>query len=89
MLCASGESPLFLPHMQSLEFVCETSGSFPWDSLRQLFVSSRWRSLRVKVNGWHDAEGESVDLLRESIDEGFDLSIVDGIDALQEGTWCY
>ena len=92
LLCASGESTLFLPRMQSLEFVCTSSGSFPWDSLDQLFVSPRWRSLRVKVNvrrGWRDVEDESVDLLRELIDKGFDLSVGDEIDALQEGTWHY
>ena len=94
MLCASSESPLFLPHIQSLECVCEASGSFPWDSLPQIFLSSRWRSLRVKVNvldGWNgqDIADESANLLRELIDKGFDLSIVDEIDALREDKWYY
>ena len=92
MLCASGESPLFLPHMQSLECICEASGSFPCDSLPQICVSSRWRSLRVKVNvfdGWGDITDESAKLLRELIDKGFDLSIVDEMDALQEDKWYY
>ena len=90
-LCASSESPLFLPHMQSLECICEALGSFPCHSLPQIFVSSRWRSLRVKVNvfdGWDDIADESAKLLRELIDEGFDLSVVDEIDVLQE-KWYY
>ena len=91
MLCASSQSPLFLPHMQSLECVCEASGSFPWDSLPQILVLLRWRSLRVKVNvfdGWGDIADESAKLLRELIDKGFDVSVVDEIDALQE-KWYY
>ena len=92
MLCASGESPLFLPCIQSLDFLCEASGFFPWGSLPQIFVLSRWRSLRVKVDappGWHDFVDHSVKQLQELIDKGFDLSIVDvgGAETLQEHDW--
>jgi hypothetical protein len=90
MLCTSAQfqSLLFLPRLKSLEFVCE--GSFPWESLPQIFASSRWRSLKVKVNthsGGHDIVDKTAKLLRDLVDEGFDLSIGE-IDAFQEYEEC-
>jgi hypothetical protein len=76
--------PLFLPRLQSLEFVCRSSA--PWQSLPQIFASSHWRSLRVKVNirpGYNIVD-ETAQLLRELVDEGFDLSIGEIDAALQE-----
>jgi len=82
------ESPLFLPHLQSLEFIGEFS--FPWESLPQLFAPSHRRSLRVKVNTrlgrLDNITEETVKRLQELVDKGFDLKLVrDGrIDLLQE-----
>jgi hypothetical protein len=82
------ESPLFLPHLQSLEFIGEFS--FPWECLPQLFVPSHRRSLRVKVNTrlgrLHNITKETVKLLQELVDKGFDLKLFrDGkIDLLQD-----
>ncbi|KIM42601.1 hypothetical protein M413DRAFT_444306 [Hebeloma cylindrosporum] len=86
-LCAptQSQSPLFLPHLQSLEFVSKIY--FPWESLPQIFSSSRWRSLRVKVNtrsGGHDTEVKTAEVLGELM-EGFDLSI----GKIDEPEWYY
>ena len=83
-LCAPSQSPLFLPKLQSLTFICESS--FPWESLPQIFASSRWRSLKVTVNtpsAGHGIVYETAKQLRELVDKGFDLSIGE-IDALWE-----
>jgi len=67
---------LLLPRLQSLEFACRSS--FPWESLPQIFASSRWRSLRVKVytrRGRHGVGDETAKLVLELVDGGFDLSI--------------
>ena len=88
LLCASTQSPLFLPHLQSLEFVCEFS--FPWGSLLQLFTPLHWHSLRVKVNSQfgclNDIADETLKQLQNLIDAGFDLRLVRNgrIDLLQE-----
>jgi hypothetical protein len=87
LLCTSAESPLYLPHLQSLEFSC--GRYFPWRSLPRIFALSRWQTLRVKVNtelSWHAFYGERAKLILELVDKGFDLSIVKGgeIDLIQE-----
>ena len=88
LLCVSAQSPLFLPRLRSLEFLWD---SFPCESLPQIFALSHWQSLRVKVDtprGWHDAQVdvETVKLLLELVDRGYDLSIVrhSKFDLLQE-----
>ena len=76
LLFNATQSPLFLPHLQSLEFVCRYS--FPWESLPQIFASSRGQSLMVKVStlsGGHDILDKTERLLVELVDEGFNLSI--------------
>jgi len=86
LLCASTQSPLFLPHLQSLEFVCGLS--FSWQSLLQIFAVPRWKTLRVKINTWilHLNNDETTKLLLELVEEGIDLSIIndDKTDLLQE-----
>ena len=71
------ESPLFLPHLQSLEFIGEFS--FPWECLLPLFAPSHRRSLRVKVNTrlgrLHNITEETVTRLQELVDKGFDLKL--------------
>jgi hypothetical protein len=89
LLCASAQSPLYLPHLQCLE----VSGfNFPWKSLPQMFPpASRWKSfkLRVRVNDrlhhLYDLGDEPVKILMELVDKGIDLSIVNDrqIDLLQ------
>jgi hypothetical protein len=87
LLCTSAESPLYLPHLQSLEFVCEFG--FPWEFLPRIFALSRWQTLRVKVNT-HQSQyvfySEHAKLILELVDKGFDLSVVkDGeIDLIQK-----
>ena len=69
---------LLLPRLQSLEFSCRFQCSFPWESLPQIFASSRWRSLKVKVStlfSRRDIQDETEKLLLKLVDEGFDLSI--------------
>ena len=86
-LCASDESPPFLPRLQTLEF--SPRFMFPWDSLPRLFSSSTRRSLRVKVDQHSNLasipEG-AVEKLSELIDAGFNLSVLrDGeVDVLEE-----
>ena len=90
LLChgVSDESPLFLPCLQSLEIDC--GPSVTWKYLPRVFASSRWRSLRVKVDikryHWNEIKDEAAKPLLELVDKGFDFSIVmDGkIDVLQE-----
>ena len=71
------ESPLFLPKLQSLEFIGEFS--FPWECLLPLFAPSHRRSLRVKVNTrlgrLHNITEETVTRLQELVDKGFDLKL--------------
>jgi len=88
LLCASAQSSLFLPRLQSLEFIWDSS---PCKSLPQIFAISHWQSLRVKVDtqrGWSDVQVdvETVKLLLELVDRGYDLSIVrhGKFDLLQE-----
>lgn len=78
VLCASAQSPLFLPQLQSLEFVCEFYS--PWKSLHQILALSHWPSLRVKINTQiclflRHIKDESAELLLELVDKGFDLRI--------------
>ena len=77
LLCASAQSPLYLPYLKSLESVGEYH--FPWESLPQIFApTSRWQSLRVRVYNVypHLFEEETARLLLELVDKGFDLHIV-------------
>jgi len=78
LLCASGQSLLFLPCLQSLEFLY--SRSFAWESLPHIYVLPRWRSLRVKVSNifgkTNDIQDETARLLLELVDKGFHLEIV-------------
>jgi hypothetical protein len=87
-LCASAESPLYLPHLQSLEFVSEFH--FNWKYLLHIFALSRWQSLkvRVKINRrlrLDDMEDQTARPLLELVDKGIDLTIFDkrNIDVLQ------
>jgi hypothetical protein len=80
---------LLLPRLQSLEFSYRFECFFPWGSLPQIFASSHWRSLRVKVktsSGGHDIADETEKLLLQLVDEGFYLSIGE-IDEYEE--WHY
>ena len=89
-LCASAQSPLYLPHLESMEFVCEIS--LPWNSLLQFFApASHWRSLPVRVvvdnrrGDLYNMPTQTARLLLELVDQGIDLKIVnrDGTDLLQ------
>jgi hypothetical protein len=87
-LCIFAQSPQFLPRLQSLEFLWD---SLPCKSLPQIFDLSCWQSLKVKVDtqrGWNDiqVDVETVKLLLELVDRGYDLSIVrhGKFDLLQE-----
>ena len=87
LLCASTKSPAFLPHLQSLEFLCNFG--FPWDFLPQIIALSYWKALRVKVNirvGDLFSDEETAKLLLELVDKGLDLSIIQRgkFDLLQE-----
>ena len=87
LLCASAQSPLYLPYLKSLEFVCKFP--FPWESLPQIFApTSRWQSLRVRVNNVYPRlfKEKTTKLLLELIDKGFDLRVIGkgDIDLLQE-----
>jgi hypothetical protein len=90
-LCASAESPLFLPHLQSLEFSGQLTSPL-CKCVLQIFALRplpHRQSLRVKINArfFHrnDFEDETAKLLLELVDKGFDLSIVDGkVDLLQK-----
>ena len=89
LVCASAESPLFLPCLKSLKFVFHAF--FLWESLPQIFALPRWRSLRVKVNPPPDGNEHVAKLLRGLVEKGFDLSI-DGegeIDMPPEDKWYY
>ena len=86
-LCANTQYPPFLPHLQTLEFLCEFK--FPWEFLPRIFALSCWKGLRVKVNirnGNLYSDEEVVKLLLELVDKGFDLSIIENgeTDLLQE-----
>jgi hypothetical protein len=85
ILCASAQSPLFLPQLQSLEL----TGPYPcpmWKCAFQIFTVSHRQSLRVKVNcKYGRIEDETLKQLLELDDRGFDLSFVNGkIDLLQK-----
>jgi len=74
LLCSSAQSPLYLPHLQSLNFLC--AYDFPWLSLPQIFILSRWQTLRVKVNtqlGYLDCEIAKSFLAL--VDKGVDLRV--------------
>ena len=80
LLCASAESPLYLPHLQSLEFVSEFY--FNWEYLPQIFALSRWQSLKVRVRinrrlRLDGIEDQTVRLFLGLVDEGIDLTVVD------------
>jgi len=89
LVCASSESPRFLPCLQSLKFVSKTV--FPWESLPQIFALPRWRSLRVKVSAPLGGNGHAAKLLWGLVKGGFELSINgDGeIDTPPEDLWYY
>ena len=83
VLCASAQSPLFLPRLQCLEL---TSASSKWECVFQIFAISHRQSLRVKVNSLYGCIGdEALERFLELDDRGFDLSIVHGkTDLLQK-----
>jgi len=76
LICASAQSPLFLPCLQTLEFVCRYS--FPFEDLPRIFAPGHWQSLRVNIDirfpFLHDIY-RAANLL-ELVHKGFDLSIV-------------
>ena len=78
-LSISAQSPLFLPHLKTLEFICESP--FPWGSLPQIFAPSHWRSLTVNIysKSRHLYDDATRDLLLELVDKGFDLRVRGGI----------
>jgi len=86
-LSTSAQPPLFLPHLQSLEFGGRISSAV-WECVLQIFALSHRQSLRVKINGrfgYYPFEDETAKLLLELVDRGFDLSIRDGkTDLLQK-----
>jgi hypothetical protein len=85
LLCASAQSPQYLPHLQSLEFLCKFD--FPWKSLPQIFALPRWQSLKVRVKplALLAIDDKDMDLLLELTDKGFDFRVIrDGKDWLQE-----
>ena len=87
-LSTSAQSPLFLPHLQSLEFGGRISSPL-WKCVLQIFALSHRQSLRVKINGrfgyHYPFEDETAKRLLELVDRGFDLSIGDDkIDLLQK-----
>jgi len=90
MLCASSQSPLFLPQLQSLEFVCEFHS--PWKSLHHIFTLSYRQTLRVKIDSRFNfllrkIKDESMAILLELVEKGFDLIVVQShgqIDLLQK-----
>ena len=85
LLCDSAESSLYLPHLQSLKFVCEFH--FLWKSLPQIFARPRWQSLRVRVDPGLglSVDDDIVELVVELVDKGFDFRLIkDGKDWLQE-----
>ena len=75
LLCASAQSPLYLPHLQSLELVSEFY--FAWESLLQIFALSRWRTLSVRVHtGVKRFDDQKIrKQLLELADTGIDLRI--------------
>jgi hypothetical protein len=80
VLCASAQSPLFLPKLQSLEFACEFYS--PWKSLHQIFTLPHRQSLKVKIKSrfklfLYEIKDENMKMLQELLEKGFDLSIVD------------
>jgi hypothetical protein len=75
LLCSSAQSPLYLPHLQSLNFLC--AYDFPWLSLPQIFDLSRWQTLRVKVNTQLSyLDCKIAKLFLELVDKGVDLRII-------------
>jgi hypothetical protein len=90
VLCASAQSPLFLPQLQSLEFACEFYS--PWKFLHDIFTLSHWQTLRVKIDSRFNfllrkMKDESMTILLELVEKGFDLIIVishSQIDLLQK-----
>jgi hypothetical protein len=81
ILSASAQSPLFLPHLQSLEFAGELSSPV-WTFVLQIFALSHRQSLRVKINAGFgpgcrpDFEDETAKPLLDLVNNGFHLSIV-------------
>jgi len=80
VLCASAQSPLFLPQLQSLEFACEFHT--PWNSLHQIFTLPHRQFLKVKIKTLirlllRGIQDENMKILQELLEKGFDLSIVD------------
>lgn len=75
---------LYLPHLQSLEFTCESD--FPWKSLLKIFALPCWQSLRVRVTPQFGlGVGDDLKLLLELHNKGFDFCIgKDGEDWLQK-----
>jgi len=85
LLCVCAESPRYLPHLQSLEFLCKFN--FPWKSLPPIFALPRWQTLRVRVKPLLKLVIDPTDikLLLELVDKEYDFGVVkDGKDWLQE-----
>jgi len=88
LLCASGGSPPFLPCLQTLKF-----GNFPitWESLPQIFASPNRRSLKVNIMHYSKYGDnakityKTIERLMEFVDEGFNLSILQGGRDVLEG----
>ena len=75
LLCASAQSPLYLPHLQSLEI--SYLFDFPWKSLPQIFALPRWKSLRVRIKPVFGfaTDDESIQILVELGNKGFDCRV--------------
>ncbi|KIM47374.1 hypothetical protein M413DRAFT_439059 [Hebeloma cylindrosporum] len=91
-LCASAQSPQYLPRLRSLEF--NTEFPFPWESLPKIFTVTRWKSLKVTVDTQFDylVDRKIAKQLLELVDEGYDLSVInkwDGIDLLHQARISY
>jgi len=90
LLCeSSSESPSFLPRLRNLNL----GFSFPFslECIPRIFASSHRQSLRLKIDYKRDISGahmtnERADQLLELVDQGFDLTVIQGsnVDILRE-----
>ncbi|KIM36122.1 hypothetical protein M413DRAFT_449436 [Hebeloma cylindrosporum] len=74
LLYASTRSPPFLPHLQSLEFVCDYNLS--WEFLPQIFAVPCWQSLDVTINIVNPFPAKVMKQLEELFDRGFRFRVV-------------